>query len=121
MIAQGFCFYKGTRMNVFIDFDGTICPKGHVANDPFPDCIRVINKFKSLGYNITIFSCRANENVIGSVQLRDECVTEMLTYLQKHNIPYDDVCYGKPLWDVLIDDRCIGFHNNWENIEKRLS
>jgi hypothetical protein len=105
-------------MNIYIDFDDTICPMGDTTNEPFNKAIEVINKLKANGNTIIIYSCRSSKDVLGKHM---ELATKiMLDYLQKWGIPYDGVFYGKPNYDVVIDDKAIGFHDNWEQIGNAL-
>lgn len=110
-------------MNIYIDFDHTISPNGYsykrqdLSIPPFPGCIETIQKIKSLGHKIFIFSCRANKEVVGNdiVEMKTK---EMEDYLKEHNIPYDTVFHDKPDYDVVIDDKAIRFSNNWNDIQK---
>jgi hypothetical protein len=112
-------------MNIYIDFDHTISPNGYsylpqnLDKPPYDGAIDTIRALKAGNDKIIIFSCRANKDVVG-----DDVVTlktkEMTDYLNKHGIPFDSVFLGKPNYDVVIDDKAIGFHDNWEEINKLL-
>jgi hypothetical protein len=105
-------------MNIYIDFDDTICPMGDVLNKPFDNAIEVIKKFKADGNNIIIYSCRSSRDVLGKHM--EIATKNMLDYLKSWDIPYDSVFYGKPNYDVVIDDKAIGFHDNWAQIGKAI-
>lgn len=112
-------------MNIFIDFDHTISPNGYsykpqrMELPPIAGAVEAIQSFKDLGHTIIIFSCRANKDVVGDdiVELKTK---EMTDYLTKHNIPYDSVFKEKPNYDIVIDDKAIGFSNNWLEIMKEI-
>ena len=106
-------------MNIFIDFDDTICPHGDVSNDPFDNAVSVIKKLRDKGNSIVIFSCRASKEVMGNYT--EEATQKMIDYLHKWDIPYHGIYHGKPLFDVVIDDRAIGFHDNWDKIGTMLA
>jgi hypothetical protein len=101
-------------MNIYIDFDDTICPEGDVLNKPFDNAIEVIQKFKANGNRIIIYSCRSSKDVLG--EHMERATQHMLDYLRRWGIPYDSVFYGKPNYDVVIDDKAIGFRDNWKQI-----
>jgi hypothetical protein len=56
-------------------------------------------------------TCQGN---LGMVQARISLVT--LNWLQKYDIPYDEIYFGKPHADVYIDDNAFRF-TNWDVIE----
>lgn len=105
-------------MHIFVDFDDTICPHGDVDNEPFKMAAEAIRNMRKRGYKITLFSCRANKDVVG--QWFNAAVEDMIEYCKKWDIEYDDIYYGKPLYDAIIDDRAIAFHDNWDLINERL-
>lgn len=112
-------------MNIYIDFDHTISPNGYsykpqdMALPPIDGAIEAIQGFKSMGHKIIIFSCRANKEVVGD-DVVEKKTKEMTDYLQKYHIPYDSVFKGKPNYDIVIDDKAIGFNNNWNEIKKAI-
>lgn len=96
--------------NVLVDFDKTICPNADINNPPSPHCIILLNKLKSSGHTITIYSVRSNKNES-----------------TKHNVPYDDIHFHKPHVRYIIDDRCAGIKKDsdgnvdWEHLNTILS
>lgn len=112
-------------MKIYIDFDHTISPNGYsyrvqeMELPPIEGAIETIQALKDHGHSIVIFSCRSNPDVVGE-DLVTSKTKEMTDYLIKHKIPFDSVFYGKPNYDVVIDDKAIGFRNNWLQIKKEL-
>jgi hypothetical protein len=98
---------------IFIDFDGTICPYGKVVNPPYDNCVKTIQKLYERGDKIHIWSCRGNKDVVRDMT---DAVAEMVTYLKKHDIPFHEIEYGKPLFDVVIDDRALNANDNWDRL-----
>lgn len=113
-------------MNIYIDFDHTISPNGYsykpqdMSLPPILGAVEAIQQFKGMGCKIVIFSCRSNVKVVGEevVELKTK---EMTDYLTKHHIPYDSVFNEKPNYDIVIDDKAIGFRNNWLEIAKEIT
>ena len=78
--------------NFLIDIDGTICddipneePERMGTCLPYPDALRIVNKWYEEGHIITFFTSRTEEH-------RD--VTEM--WLRKHDFKWHSMLMGKP-------------------------
>ena len=89
-------------MKISVDLDGTIA------------------KLKKEGFYIIIHTARnmgTCDNNIGQVIARQgKLVTD---WLERHEIPYDEILFGKPNVDYFIDDKGIGF-KNWKETTKTL-
>ena len=105
-----------------IDFDGTICDFAYPEmGDPKEGVKEALQKIRDMGYEIQILSCRTNRELHKYPIDRQQQVREMERYLDEHEIPYDQVLNEyKPLAHVYIDDRGIGFRNNWDEVIKEL-
>jgi hypothetical protein len=80
-----------------------------------------LTRFRDLGYRIHILSCRTNLEIKKYPIDRQEQVRKMEAYLDEHEIPYDEVLNkDKPLALWYIDDRAIGFRDNWEDVVKEI-
>jgi uncharacterized HAD superfamily protein len=80
------------QKNYLIDIDGTICddipneePERMSTCLPYPDALRILNKWYDEGHVITFFTSRTEEH-------RE--ITE--EWLQKHNFKYHGILLGKP-------------------------
>jgi len=78
--------------NFLIDIDGTICddipneePERMVTALPYPDALKIINKWYDEGHIITFFSSRTEQH-------RE--ITE--EWLQRHGFKYHGLLLGKP-------------------------
>lgn len=78
--------------NFLIDIDGTICddipneePERMVTALPYPDALKIINKWYEEGHIITFFSSRTEQH-------RE--ITE--EWLQRHGFKYHGLLLGKP-------------------------
>lgn len=78
--------------NYLIDIDGTICddvpneqPERMLTVMPYPDALRIVNKWYDEGHIITFFTSRTDAH-------RD--ITE--AWLQKHGFKYHGTLYNKP-------------------------
>jgi capsule biosynthesis phosphatase len=107
-------------MRICIDIDGTICitrklDESYHDVKPIPGAIEHINKLKADGHYIILYSSRhmkTCDNNLGRIIAIQGNI--LLPWLNKHNIPYDEVWFGKPLADIYIDDRAVKF-DNWND------
>jgi|19_taG_2_1085344.scaffolds.fasta_scaffold00919_13 hypothetical protein len=109
-------------MNIFVDFDETICPDYTAKTEPLENAVETINALYEAGNTIKIWSCRtgpAGEGWQGKTVLQH--IDIMRAYLDRWGVKYHDFVFNKPNCDVFIDDRS---HNpkevGWEAIGKKL-
>lgn len=108
-------------MRIVVDLDGTISPlkqEGETYADliPFDGAIERLNELKEAGHYIIIQTARnmaTQESNLGKV-LKNVGKTT-LDWLEKYNVPYDEIYFGKPNGQLYIDDRALRY-NGWENI-----
>lgn len=103
---------------IIVDFDGTICKYAFPeCGEPTPKVHEALNFLRSIGYKITIHSCRTShywQMLFGQDPMKQ--LEIMIDYLKKYNIPYDRICLlEKPVADYYIDDRAIQFKGSWED------
>ncbi|MBU1082604.1 MAG: hypothetical protein KKB59_19110 [Spirochaetes bacterium] len=82
---------------IYVDIDGTIAKyKGYILGrigPPIPDRIELLRKLKKEGYTIVIWSHRHE--------------WESRPWLKKHDVPYDRIQLGKPVFTVLWEDKSV--------------
>ena len=108
-------------MKIVIDLDGTICEikrpdETYTDVKPKPGAIKKIKEWKKKGHYIIIETARHMKTCdgdVGKVIARIGKIT--LDWLEKYEIPYDEIYFGKPNADVYIDDRALKF-DSWEII-----
>lgn len=108
-------------MRICIDLDGVICSikkKGETYMDvsPLEGAIEKIKGLKESGHYIIINTARhmkTTESNLGLINARITKIT--LDWLDKHEIPYDEIYFGKPWAQVYIDDNAFRF-NSWNEI-----
>lgn len=105
-----------------IDFDGTIVEFAYPEmGEPKSGVKESLQKLRDMGWRIVICSCRTCHEVKKYPIDRTEQVRMMEDYLDEHEIPYDEVLNNdKPLAAWYIDDRAIGFRDNWEDVVKEI-
>ncbi len=112
-------------MRIVIDLDGTICPikgKGETYADLKPNegAVERLHALKNEGHYLIIQTARnmaTCESNLGKVMKNVGKVT--LDWLERYNIPYDEIYFGKPNGELYIDDRAFRF-GNWSAITQEL-
>ena len=104
---------------VCFDLDNTICTTKknfYRSAKPKKKVIKIINDLYSKGFVIKIFSSRFmgrnNENIRLA---KEEGLHLTKNQLKKWKINYHSLIMGKPSYDILIDDKTLGFKRNWYN------
>ena len=104
------------KITLIFDIDGTICPiKG--KDDKYEDLVpngEIVNKmkeYKKEGAKIILNTSRNMNSYNGNIGLINANTAKiLLKWLDKWEIPYDEIIYGKP-WPghdgFYIDDRSI--------------
>lgn len=98
------------------DIDGTICPiksKSERYEDlkPYTDVVEKIRFYKYNGARIILFTSRNMNSYNGNLGLINKNTARiLLAWLDKWDIPYDEIFYGKP-WPghkgFYVDDRAV--------------
>jgi len=112
-------------MRIGVDLDGTICeiredPKTYADLEPLPGAIEKLQQLHKNGHEIVIITARHMKSCNGDqskVIARVGKIT--LEWLDKYNIPFDEIHFGKPNTDIYIDDRCIRF-DSWDKISENI-
>jgi len=105
-------------MRVCFDLDNTLVTYPEVPNDystvkPIEPMIKLLRKMHEEGHTIIIHTARrmkTHNNNLGAV-IKDIGKVTFDT-LEKFNIPYDELLFGKPIADMYIDDRAINPYRN---------
>ena len=112
-------------MRIVIDLDGTICPikkEDQTYSDliPFSGAIERLNMLQAEGHYLIIQTARNMATQKGNLgKLMQNIGKITLDWLEKYQVPYDEIYFGKPNAHLYIDDRSFRF-NNWEEISPQL-
>lgn len=98
------------------DIDGTLCPikmKEEKYEDlvPYENMVAKLRYYKENGAKILLFTSRNMNSYNGNIGMINKNTAKvLLDWLDKWNIPYDEILYGKP-WPghkgFYIDDRTV--------------
>lgn len=110
-------------MRICIDLDGVICElktpdQSYSELKPIPGAVEKIRKLKENGHYIIIYTARHMKTCEGNISKILRKVGKItLDWLEKYNIPYDEICFGKPWAEIYIDDNAFRFEN-WDDIKE---
>ena len=100
-------------MIIFIDIDGTICNTPDVTDYsksyPIKENIKIANDLFDKGHTIIYWTARGTKT---GIDWKD--VTEK--QFQKWGVKYHELKFGKPNYDLFIDDKNINT-NDWDNFK----
>lgn len=106
--------YEG--LTFCFDIDGTLCPikkkeEEYIDLVPYKEMIDKLREYKEGGAKIVLFTSRNMNSYNGNIGLINANTAKvLLKWLDKWDIPYDEIIYGKP-WPghhgFYVDDRTI--------------
>jgi capsule biosynthesis phosphatase len=109
-------------MRIVIDLDGTIATLRKHNQDysevvPLPGAVEKLTELKKAGHHLIIYSARHMKTCEGDVALVEQKIGKKTRdWLNKFNIPYDELIFGKPYGHMYIDDLAIPFRG-WQTIQ----
>lgn len=117
-LNSSWLYFEKKSMRVCFDLDNTLVTYPQIPGDystvnPIYNMIDLARKMKEEGHTIIIYTARRMEthkNNVGAV-IRDIGRVTFDT-LDKFDIPYDELIFGKPIADIYIDDRAINPYRN---------
>ena len=89
--------------NIFVDIDKTICvteSTDYKLSKPIHKNIEIINKLYEEGHNITYWTARGTMTGIDHTELTKNQFKEW-------GVKYHKLMFGKPSYDILIDDKAV--------------
>ncbi|MBN2152422.1 MAG: hypothetical protein JW839_13300 [Candidatus Lokiarchaeota archaeon] len=109
-------------MRIVIDLDGVICSlkqddQTYADVTPLPGAVEKLKRLKADGHYIIIHTARHMLSTSHNIGLINKKVGKMtLEWLDKHDIPYDEIYFGKPYGEVYIDDSAYLFRH-WSEVD----
>lgn len=112
-------------MRIVIDLDGTICPikaknENYADLKPLEGAVERLKEMRAAGHYLIIQSARnmaTQEANLGKVLKNVGKVT--LDWLERYDVPYDEIYFGKPNAHLYIDDRAFRF-SSWKDVTPEL-
>lgn len=117
-IKENFLDCNKKKLRICYDLDNTLVTYPTIPNDyssvkPIQEQIDILNKLKEEGHEIIINTARrmkTHNHSVGKV-IKDIAKVTIDT-LEKFNIQYDELIFGKPIADIYVDDRAINPYIN---------
>ena len=102
------------------DIDNVICitkKKNYKNSKPNKFVIKKINELYNRGFTIKIFTGRyMGRNKENISKAKKQGYKSTAKQLQKWNVKYHKLIFGKPSFDIFIDDKSIFFKKYWYKI-----
>ena len=112
-------FKKKINKILCFDLDGIICntyKNNYKLSKPIKKNIKKINSLYDQGYKIIVFTARymgrSNENI--NLAHR-KGFTKTNNQLKRWGLKFHQLRFGKPSYNLIIDDKGIFFNKNWAN------
>ena len=103
---------------IVIDVDGVLAddsdPEVEYANrEAYPFAVEFVKKLKEAGHKIIIQTARYMMKYDGNQEnAKYHGIFELRCWLQKYDIPYDEIYMGKASGSYYLDDRAIKIKSN---------
>ena len=107
------------------DLDNVLCKtfkNNYNKSLPIKKNINTVNKLFKKGYNIKIFTARyKGRNNDDIKKATKQVFNNTEKQLKKWNVSYHKLIFGKPSFDICIDDKSFFYDKNWSKfLEKKL-
>lgn len=114
-----------SKKQLCFDIDGVICKtinSDYKKSKPIKKNIECINKLYKNGYKIIIFTARYMGRTNNNRTLAEKKISKLTLFqLKKWDVKYHKIFFGKPSFDLIIDDKALFFKKNWiNNLNKKL-
>lgn len=103
------------------DIDNTICENKigdmtYADVKPFPEAIKTLKELKAEGHTIILHTARHMKTCDGNQgKVLAKQGKILLDWLEKWDIPHDEIWWSKPHADLMIDD-AVHQHTDWTSM-----
>jgi hypothetical protein len=115
---------------ICFDLDNVICTNIKYKNKdlinynkskPIKKSVKIINQLYNHGYIINIFTSRGMTRYNGDLSIINKKLKKLTTcQLNKWKVKYHNLIFGKPSYDLFIDDKSLNFNSQWNNSIEQL-
>jgi len=103
---------------ICFDIDNVICKtdakRNYSKSKPIKKNINVINELYKRGFKIILFTARYMGRCNGNIAKVEKKIKPLtLRQLKRWNLKYHKIYFGKPSFDLFIDDKSLFFSKNW--------
>jgi capsule biosynthesis phosphatase len=105
---------------ICFDIDNIICKTNNVRDYskslPIKKNIKIINEAYNNGFIIILYTARYMGRCKGDItKVKKQIKPLTLKQLKNWGVKYHKIYFGKPSFDLFIDDKSLFFKNNWPN------
>lgn len=113
-------FYK----RICFDIDNVLCEtdkkKNYLRSKPIKKNIQIINSAYDKGYFIILYTARYMGRCNGKLSEVNKKIKPLtLKQLKKWEVKYHEIYFGKPSFDLFVDDKSLFFTKKWPKLLKK--
>ena len=109
------------KKRICFDIDNVICStnkkKNYAKSKPIIKNIQAVNKIYKEGYIVVLYTARYMSRCNGNLSKINKQIRPLtLKQLEKWGVNYHEIYFGKPSFDLFIDDKSLFFKKKWSKI-----
>lgn len=105
------------KLTICFDIDNVICKtlnSNYKKSIPIKKNIQIINLLKKKGHYIKLFTARyMGRNKEKKMSAKKQAYKLTVSQLKKWRVDYNEIIFGKPSYDLYIDDKSLFYKKNW--------
>jgi len=111
---------------ICFDIDNVICrtssKNDYIKSKPIKKNIEVINKAYYKKFKIILYTARYMGRCNGNITKVKKLIKPLtIKQLKEWGVKYHEIYFGKPSFDLFIDDKSLFFKKNWDkSLQKKL-
>ena len=102
------------------DIDNVLCVSSnnnYKKSKPIKKNIKLVNLLMKDGHYIKLFTSRhMGRNNENKLLAKKQSYNFTKTQLKKWGVNYHKLIFGKPSYDLFVDDKSLGYNKNWASI-----
>ena len=108
---------------ICFDIDNVICrtnsKKNYSKSLPIKKNIKLVNEIYKKGYTVILYTARYMGRCNGNlIEVEKKIKPLTLKQLKSWGVNYHKIYFGKPSFDLFIDDKSLFFTNKWPELLK---
>jgi capsule biosynthesis phosphatase len=109
---------------ICFDIDNVICrtdsKNDYSRSKPIKKNIDLVNELYNKGYNVILYTARGMGKYNGNQKkIKKKIKPLTLKQLKRWGVKHEEVYFGKPSFDLFIDDKSLFFTKKWPKLLKK--
>jgi capsule biosynthesis phosphatase len=109
---------------ICFDIDNVICKtnarREYSKSIPIKKNIKIINRAFNSGFNIILYTARYMGRCKGNIaEVKRKIKPLTIKQLKNWDVSYHKIYFGKPSFDLFIDDKSLFFKKNWSSFLRK--